>query len=145
MFQRIRRRTPVHTQTGIYKREPRKRKKVRKHTDTLTPTKYSFSLATHSNFGIGGSVAGATPVRHSSFLSILRIKIQEDDFILDDLIWLTIWTSSDFIDLFTIKKFFNCCNFFAFIVSIVFFPPCIRYAGTGHVICKLRETTMWYD
>ena len=48
----------------------------------------------------------------------------------------------DFIDLFTIKKFFNCCNFFAFIVSIVFFPPCIRYAGTGHVICKLRETTM---
>ena len=61
-----------------------------KHTDTLTPTKYSFSLVTHSKFGIGGSVAGATPVQDSSFLSILRIRIQEDDFILDDLIRLTI-------------------------------------------------------
>ena len=81
---------PVHTQTGIYKREPRKRKRVRKHTDTLTHAKYSFSLVTHSNFGIGGSVAGATLVQHSSFLSILRIKIQENNFILDDLIRLTI-------------------------------------------------------
>ena len=49
----------------------------------------------------------------------------------------------DFIDLFTIKKFFNC---FAFIVSIVFFFflsfPCIRYAGTAYILCKLRETIM---
>ena len=40
----------------------------------------------------------------------------------------------DFIDLFTIKKFFNCFN-----------PPApldIQYAGTGYVFCKLRETTM---
>ena len=81
---------PAHTQTGIYKREPRRRKGVRKHTDTLTHTKYSFSLITHSNFGIGGSVASATPVQHSSFLSALKIRIQEDDFILDDLIRLTI-------------------------------------------------------
>ena len=53
----------------------------------------------------------------------------------------------DFIDLFTIKKFFNC---FAFIVSIVLFCffffflsfPCIQYAGTGYIFCKLRETTI---
>ena len=52
----------------------------------------------------------------------------------------------DFIDLFTIKKFFNC---FAFIVSIFFFFflsfSCIRYAGTAYILCKLRETIMWYD
>ena len=57
----------------------------------------------------------------------------------------------DCIDLFTIKKFFNC---FAFIVSIVllcffffFFLsfPYIRYAGTGYIFYKLRETIMWYD
>lgn len=35
-------------------------------------------------------MADATPVQDSSFLSILRIRIQEDDFILDDLIRLTI-------------------------------------------------------
>ena len=35
-------------------------------------------------------MAGATPVQRSPFLSILRIRIQEDDFILDDLIRLTI-------------------------------------------------------
>ena len=31
-------------------------------------------------------MAGTTPVQDSSFLTILRIRIQEDDFILDDLI-----------------------------------------------------------
>ena len=49
----------------------------------------------------------------------------------------------DFIDLFTIKKFFNC---FAFIVLVVFFFslsfPYIRYAVTGYIFCKLRETIM---
>ena len=35
-------------------------------------------------------MAGATPVQDSSFFTILRIRIQEDDFTLDDLIRLTI-------------------------------------------------------
>ena len=39
-------------------------------------------------------MADTTPVQDSSFLAILRIRIQEDDFTLDDLIRLTILTSS---------------------------------------------------
>ena len=110
MFQRIKRRTPAHTQTCIYKQEPRKKERERKHTDTLYTYQAQFFWATRSNFGIGGSVAGATPVQRSPFLSIFRIRIQEDDFILDDLIRLTIWISSFMIQKiclkYLIKQFF---------------------------------------
>ena len=69
MFQRIKRRTPAHTLTCVYKQEPRKEKKVRKHTGyTLHLPSIVFLIqATHSNFSIGGSVAGATPVQRSPF------------------------------------------------------------------------------
>ena len=68
-------------------RSPGREKGKIKHTGyTLHLPSIVFLIqATHSNFSIEGSVAGVTPVQPSSFLSIFRIRIQEDDFILDDL------------------------------------------------------------
>ena len=75
------------TEMCIYKQEPRRGKGKNTHRIPLTPIKHNFSyLGYSSNFGIGGSVTGATLVQHSPFLSFLRIMIHKDDLILDDLI-----------------------------------------------------------
>ena len=68
-------------------KSPGREKGKNKHTGYTIhlPSIVFLIKATHSNFGIGGSVAGATPVQPSPLWSIFKIRIQEDDFILDDL------------------------------------------------------------
>ena len=95
MSQRIKRGVPTRARRCVYKQEPR-RGKGRTHTRyPLHLLSIIFRIwATRSNFGIEGSVAGATPVQHSPFLSFFKIRIHQDDSLLDDLIWLTIQASS---------------------------------------------------
>ena len=68
MSQRIKRGVPTRARRCVYKQEPR-RGKGRTHTRyPLHLLSIIFRIwATRSNFGIRGSVAGATPVQHSPF------------------------------------------------------------------------------
>ena len=98
MSQWIKRRAPTRAQRCVYINRNPGGEKVRTHTGyPLHLLSIIFLIwATRSNFGIGGSVAGATPVQPSPFLSFFRIRIHKNDPILDDLIWLTIRASSDY-------------------------------------------------
>ena len=76
------------------RKKGKKNTQTHKHTDTLTPTKHSFSWVTHSNFGIGGSVAGTTPVQDSSFFYYSQDRDTGGRFHSGRSYSMTIWTSS---------------------------------------------------
>ena len=69
MAQRIKREAPTRTQRDVYINRSPRGEKVRTHTGyPLHLLSIIFRIwATRSNFVIGGSVAGTTPVQHSPF------------------------------------------------------------------------------